>query len=419
MGVVARTAFIGALVFLGLTAADSGLAWSPTCTITGTGKGDVLRGTSHADVICGRAGEDVIRGGGGRDLLYGGAGRDILRGGSRADALYGGAGGDKIDGGKGPDLLFSLGAAADDLDGGDAFDRALVEPIDDTVSIEERFPSEPTGDPTLLAAGDIANCRDGRRGPWLTAPLLDLIPAATVAAVGDTAYPNGSLAVYGSCYEPTWGRAKERTRPAVGNHEYRSDAVGYFSYFGATAGDPSRGYYSYDLGSWHIIVLNTNSILGADALDCARVSCAAGSAQELWLQQDLAASRATCTLAYWHHPRFDSGGDNYTVLDAFWRDLDAAAVDVVINGHEHRYERFAPQVPDGSADAHGIAEFIVGTGGAPLESAPPGALLANSLAEQSFALGVLRLSLHATSYDWQFLPADAEAFSDSGTASCH
>lgn len=208
----------------------------------------------------------------------------------------------------------------------------------------------------LVGAGDIADCRD-LSGAEATAKLLAQI-SGTVMAVGDLAYPDGSKENFG-CYDKTWGRVKARTRPAPGNHEFRSaSAAPYFDYFGAAAGDPKNGYYSYDLRAWHIVVLNS---------ECGEVGgCEAGSREERWLRTDLAAHPAVCTLAYWHKPLFSSGSahGNDPTLKPLFQALYDAGSDVVINGHNHDYERFAPQNPEGGADpARGIREFVVGTGG--------------------------------------------------------
>jgi hypothetical protein len=196
----------------------------------------------------------------------------------------------------------------------------------------------------------------------------------------------------------------------VGNHEYHTaGASGYFSYFGAAAGDPTKGYYSYDIGTWHIIALNSN---------CSRVGgCGVGSPQEQWLKADLAAHPNMCTLAYWHHPRFSSGdhGSN-TSYDAFWKAIYAAGVEIVLNGHDHSYERFAPQNPSGAADPNGIQEFVVGTGGK--NHYAFGTIKANSVVRNSDTYGVLKLTLHPTSYDWQFVPEAGKTFTDTGTRNC-
>jgi hypothetical protein len=264
----------------------------------------------------------------------------------------------------------------------------------------------------LVGAGDIASC-DDLAGAQATAKLLDSIPG-TVFAVGDLAYPDGSDEQFANCYGPTWGRFKDRTRPAPGNHEYRSDgASGYVRYFGATAGDPKKGYYSYDLGEWHIVVLNS---------ECAEVGgCGRGSAQEQWLRQDLTAHPAKCTLAYWHKPLFSSGAKhgNDPEVKPLWNALYAANADLVINGHDHDYERFAPQDPSGHLDPQrGIREFVVGTGGKnshrSFASPKP-----NSEVRQADTFGVLKLTLHPMSYDWEFVPEAGKSFTDAGTRTCH
>jgi hypothetical protein len=274
------------------------------------------------------------------------------------------------------------------------------------------YTSSPAGNQTaiLVGAGDIADCRD-LIGAEATAKLLDQIPG-TVMAVGDLAYPDGSKENF-VCYDKTWGRAKSRTRPAPGNHEFHSSrASPYFDYFGAAAGDAKTGYYSYELGTWHIIVLNS---------ECKDVGgCEAGSPQEKWLRADLAAHPAACTLTYWHKPLFSSGSahGNDLALKPFFQALYEANADVLVNGHDHDYERFAPQTPDGAADAkRGIREFVVGTGGKnhrPFAEPKP-----NSELRDATAFGVLKLTLKPGSYDWQFIPEAGKSFTDSGTGACH
>jgi hypothetical protein len=269
-----------------------------------------------------------------------------------------------------------------------------------------------SSDPILVGAGDIASC-DDLAGAKATANLLDDIPG-TVFAVGDLAYPDGSDEQFAHCYGPTWGRFKERTRPAPGNHEYHSDgASGYTRYFGAAAGDPKKGYYSYDLGAWHVVVLNSQ---------CAEVGgCNAGSPQEQWLRQDLAQHSVPCTVAYFHEPLFSSGAKhgNGPEVKPLWQALYAAGADLVINGHDHDYERFAPQDPDGHADAtRGIREFVVGTGGKSTHRSF-GKLQPNSEARNANTFGVLKLTLHANSYEWQFVPEAGKTFTDSGSGACH
>ncbi|HET6595329.1 MAG TPA: Ig-like domain-containing protein [Anaerolineales bacterium] len=263
--------------------------------------------------------------------------------------------------------------------------------------------SAQTSDPVFVGAGDIAVC--SRTQDEATANLLDTIPG-TVFTLGDNAYSDGTLTQFNDCYGPSWGRHKSRTRPVPGNHDYHvSGAAGYFDYFGSAAGDRSKGYYSYDLGEWHIIALNSEIAQGA------------GSAQEQWLRADLAANPNVCTLAYWHKPRFSSGQHgNNTASQALWQALYEHKADVVLNGHDHTYERFAPQNPSGQADPNGIREFVVGTGGVALYSFPT--IQPNSEMRNNIANGVLKLTLHATSYDWQFVPIAGQTFTDSGAANC-
>lgn len=265
-------------------------------------------------------------------------------------------------------------------------------------------------DPVLVGAGDIASCYAGNVSDEATAALLDTIPG-TVFTAGDNAYPDGTLDQFRNCYGPTWGRHKARTHPATGNHEYHTaGATGYYTYFGAAAGDPNKGYYSYDLGAWHVIVLNSN---------CDFVACQAGSPQELWLRADLAARATACTLAYWHHPRFSSGfHGNDGDLQPFWQALYEAGADVVISAHSHGYERFALQTPDGQADAqYGIREFVVGTGGDKFEAM--GKIQPNSEVRNNTTHGVLKLTLHSTSYNWSFIPIAGKTFTDVGQGACH
>jgi hypothetical protein len=258
----------------------------------------------------------------------------------------------------------------------------------------------------LVGAGDIATCMSS--GDEATAKLLDDI-AGTVFVAGDIAYENGSPQEFADCYAPSWGRHKARTRPAPGNHEYYTfGATGYFGYFGSAAGDPSQGYYSYELGGWHIIALNSN--LRVDP----------GSPQERWLRQDLANSRVRCTVAYWHHPRFSSGSDHGddVLMQPLWQALYDYGVEIVISAHDHIYERFAPQTPTGALDlSKGIREFIVGTGGANRDQI--GSPRPNSEVRSSSAWGVLKLNLFADRYEWRFVPVAGKSFTDSGSASCH
>ncbi|HZI45234.1 MAG TPA: PKD domain-containing protein, partial [Ilumatobacter sp.] len=232
----------------------------------------------------------------------------------------------------------------------------------------------------------------------------------TVVLAGDNVYEDGSAADFANCYEPSWGRHKVRTRPAAGNHEYETpNAAGYFDYFGAAAGDPTKGYYSYDDGAWHVVVLNSN------------IPVIAGSPQEQWLRADLAASAKACQMAVWHHPRFTTSAGRNTdgPLKALWDALYAAGADLIINGHDHNYQRFAPQTPAGVRDdAHGIRQITVGTGGASL-AGNFGTQASNVEVRNGATYGVLQLILRGDGYDWTFVPVAGQTFTDQGTGTCH
>jgi len=266
-----------------------------------------------------------------------------------------------------------------------------------------------TTDPVFVGAGDIARCNGS--GDEATATLLDGIPG-TVFTTGDNAYENGSATDFQNCYDPSWGRRsiKDRTMPVPGNHEYfTANATGYFGYFGAAAGDSSKGYYSYDLGDWHVVALNSAT------------STTSIATMVEWLEQDLAANPTACTLAYFHHPVFSSGkvhnGIN-TTMKPGWAALYAAGADVVVNGHSHNYERFAPQTANGVADPEqGIRQFIVGTGGGAIHAF--GTIQPNSEVRNSGTFGVLKLTLHPSSYDWKFEHVAGKTFTDSGSGQCH
>jgi hypothetical protein len=262
--------------------------------------------------------------------------------------------------------------------------------------------------PTLIAAGDIADCTTAKDAE--TAALVAKIPG-TIAGLGDLAYDSGTLAEYNACYQPTWGPFKARTRPTPGNHEYLTPgAAGYFAYWGAVAGNPAQGWYSYDLGGWHVISLNSN---------CPSIGgCQPGSPQETWLRADLAAHPKTCTAAYWHHPRFSGGevGDDLTMAP-LWQALYDANADLVLVGHSHTYQRFAPMDANGVLDAaRGLREFVVGTGGRPFHVLAP---RANQEVTNGATWGVLRLTLRNSGYDWKFLPIAGQTFTDSGSQACH
>jgi hypothetical protein len=282
-------------------------------------------------------------------------------------------------------------------------------------------PPNTTGDPVIGAAGDIAcdptsssfNGGNGTSGSCRQKAVSDVMLNSNLTAVlalGDIQYEDGALTKYSQSYDPSWGRLKNITRPAVGNHEYlTAGASGYYTYFGTAAGDKTKGYYSYNLGEWHIIALNSN---------CSQVGgCGAGAPQEQWLKADLAANPTMCTLVYFHHPRFSSGQHgNNTSYDIFWKDLYAAGVELVLNGHDHIYERFAPQSPSAAADPKGIQQFTVGTGGKNHTTIV--AIQPNSVVRNTDTYGFLKLSLHATSYDWQFVPEPGKTFTDTGTRNC-
>jgi hypothetical protein len=266
-------------------------------------------------------------------------------------------------------------------------------------------------DDVLLAAGDIAGCSSS--GDEATAAVLD-VRAGIVQTLGDNAYQNGTPAEFASCYDPSWGRHRWRTRPALGDHDYGTPgAAGYFGYFGAAAGDPSLGYYSYDTAGWHVVVLNT-------VCDEDFSRCEANGAQAQWLAADLAASARPCTVAVVPTPRFSSGSIHGSApwIEVLWDVLYQHGVEVVLSGDEHVYERFAPQTPSGVADPiAGIRQFTVGTGGRSHYAF--GTPLANSEVRDATSFGVLALTLGNGSYSWEFLPEAGRTFTDSGTQACH
>jgi hypothetical protein len=284
----------------------------------------------------------------------------------------------------------------------------------------------------VVAAGDIACDPDdssfnGGNGTSqecrqrYTANLINSIGPAAVLPLGDNQYYCGGLAAFQQSYALSWGGFKAITHPSAGNHEYltaggtdcnagNAGANGYFTYFGSAAGQRGQGYYSYDVGAWHLIVLNSNC---SDA-----GGCNVNSPQGKWLANDLATHQNFCTLAYWHIPLYSSGGRANNNSHAFWQQLYDANADLVLNGHDHDYERFAPQTPSGQRDdTRGIREFVVGTGGANHTSFVT--TTANSEVRNDTTFGVLKVTLHASSYGWQFVPEAGESFIDSGTTSCH
>jgi hypothetical protein len=290
-------------------------------------------------------------------------------------------------------------------------------------------------DPVIAAAGDIAcdpanSSFNGGKGTssscrqLYTSNLLVNAGLTAVLDLGDNQYFCGAFQAFQKSYDLSWGRVKSITHPSVGNHEYitsggtgttgcnntNTGAAGYFKYFGSAAGPAGKGYYSFNVGSWHIIALNTQ---------CSQVGgCSSGSPQYNWLKSDLAANTQKCTLAFWHIPLYSSGGRAASNSKPFWQLLYNANADLILNGHDHIYERFAPQNPSGDVDnTRGIREFIVGTGGANHTSIT--SVAANSQVRNSSTYGVLRITLHAASYDWKYTPEAGKTFTDSGTTACH
>jgi hypothetical protein len=262
-----------------------------------------------------------------------------------------------------------------------------------------------TSPAVLVGAGDIADCNHS--GSEATARLLDRI-AGTVFTAGDNTYPAGTADDYRNCYHPTWGRHISRTRPTPGNHDYEhTRGTSYFEYFGSAAGPAGLGFYSYNVGTWHVVALNSE------------IGMQPGSPQVEWLREDLRNSDTRCTVAYWHRPLFSSGafhGDNLDTRE-LWRTLFEFGAEIIVSAHDHSYERFAPQTPDGLPDlARGLRQFVVGTGGAALRSF--GVPRMNSETRGS-AWGVLVLYLDDGSYRWEFQPVDGATFRDSGTGQCH
>jgi len=347
-------------------------------TIVGTKGNDVLQGTKKRDVIAGLAGDDIIYGLGAHDRICGGPGHD---------RLYGGRGNDRLSGNKGNDSLFGEGGK-DQLFGGSGDDGCLQQ------------------------GGAGTSCRHG--------PVSDLLLSMGLVGVltlGDTQYEDNTLEKFMGSYHPTWGRVKDMTHPAVGNHEYLTPgAVGYFDYFNGIgqftgpAGDRDKGYYSYELDRWHVIVLNSNC---SDA-----GGCSPGTPQYNWLSADLAAHPKACTLAYWHIPLFSSGGRAAPNTRHLYQLLYDNNADLILTGHDHIYERFAAQTPTGVADpARGIRQFVVGTGGSNHTSIA--AIAANSELRDTTTFGVLSLTLNTGSYDWKFVPEPGGLFTDAGSNACH
>lgn len=284
--------------------------------------------------------------------------------------------------------------------------------------------------PVLVGAGDIALCHDGQeKYADATARLLDSLPDALVFTAGDNVYMDGTRAEYIDCYDRSWGKRgiKERTLPTPGNHDYGNsrtphEAGAYFRYFGAAAANADtagKGYYSLDLGEWHIVSLNSDIEMRLSRERGSTREAKAALADEVahqreWLQADLAAALhkgAKCIVGIWHHPRFTSArrGDN-TPTAKLWNLLRAAGADVVVSGHEHIYETFPARNGSGAPDPGGMREFVVGTGGAGGGSARIATI---------FHYGVLKLTLAAGGYSWEFLPLPGDSLTDKGSGSCN
>lgn len=265
---------------------------------------------------------------------------------------------------------------------------------------------------SVLLAGDI-----GFDGPSSGAPLTAALVEArrgVVITAGDNVYPSGTRAEFQTWYQPTWGRFKGRTRPTPGNHDYYTPgAAGYFDYFGWRAGPGRRGYYSFKVGDWRVYALDSEACKTT-------TGCKAGSPQHTWLKRALARHGARCSLAVWHTPRYSSGEHgSEPAVAPLYRLLFAAGAEIIVNGHDHDYERMAPARPTGRVDRkHGVQQFVVGTGGAPLRARGDGSV-AHSRAFQSAAWGVLRLWLRKDSYRWTFVPVDGETYTDTGERRCH
>jgi hypothetical protein len=364
-------------------------------TIVGTDDADLIEGTPGPDVIAAGEGPDEVRGHGGDDVVCGGRGADLLRGGAGADALFGNVGMDSLFGGDGDDAFH----------GGWGEDGCLQgQGIGTKGSCAVR----------IAAAGDIA-CQPGQAVTGsqcrmeATSDLLFRRGLVAVVALGDNQYEDGALWRFWRSYAPTWGRVKKITHPVVGNHEYQTPgADGYFRYFGDAAG--RRGYYAVHLDEWQLIVLNSV---------CFAVGgCGTGSRQLRWLRTRLDQDASACTAAAWHHPRFSSGlHGNDSTFDGFWRALHADGAEMVLNGHDHHYERFAPQTPLRRMDREGgTREFVVGTGGRSLY--PIRRVRPNSVVRRAGTFGVLVLTLHPDRYEWRFVGIGGRTL-DSGSTPCH
>jgi hypothetical protein len=291
------------------------------------------------------------------------------------------------------------------------------------------LPSTLRDSPVIVAVGDIACSNDSdhrdtsdRCHELQTSNLALSVNPDAVFLLGDLQYFDGKYEDFLGSYDPTWGKMKSITYPSPGNHDYQSfdGAKGYFDYFGAAAGDPTKGYYSFDIGSWHIISLNSNC-QEEDPEDPTKdkmVSCAKPPEQVEWLKNDLAADDSKCTLAFWHHPMFSSGGEgSHPTVGPFWDELYADKADVVLVGHDHNYERFLPQDPNATQVADGITQFVVGTGGWSLWNKYDEK--ENTAIFNATSYGILKLVLHDSSFDWEFIPEPGSQFTDKGTGLCN
>jgi hypothetical protein len=374
------------------------------CTVTGTAEKDALQGTSGDDVLCGLGDDDVLAGGAGADVLLGGAGDDTL---------VGAPGPDRLDGGPGKDTFRARDGSRDALDGGVGRDRADAGRLDRSARVES------LSDPVVVAAGDVA-CdplsgsfeaglgTETRCRQQATAALVESLEPDRVLVLGDVQNEDARYWKYLKSYHPSWGRFREISRPAPGKEEDRYGGGGYRRYWGARARPQGTLWYSFDVGGWHIVSLDSNCP--------GPLSCDAGSSQEQWLRADLAAHPAACTIAFWHEPRFSSGGESTLSTEPLWQALYDAGAELVLSGHAQNYERFAPLNAAGGLDrGRGIRQFVVGTGGeklAPFRKLVPGSLIRNAR-----TFGVLVLRLHPRSYDWRFV-SERGRFTDAGSADC-
>jgi acid phosphatase type 7 len=385
-----------------ITAKDRPRCFGRRATLLGTPGADTLQGTRRADVIVALEGSDVIDGGAGNDRICAGPGTDIVRGGEGDDRLSGGQRGDTVDGDDGNDLIRGGGGDDNCFQGAGSGVSASCAPV---IAAAGDIACDPATAEYKGGSGTATSCR-----MRATSDLLLRTNLAAVLTLGDNQYENGEPSNFQVSYESTWGRVRSITQPSPGNHDYGTPgAAGYYTYFGPAAGDPLRGYYSFDIDGWHVVSLNSNcSLIGG---------CGPGSPQLTWLEQDLAAYPTPCTLAYWHHPRFSTGQHgNDPSYEPFWHALRAAGAEVVLNGHDHDYERFGPLGPTGSTDPAGIREFVVGTGGKGLR---PFASSPASEVRSADSFGVLELALASDRYAWRFVPAAPGTFTDEGSADCH